>query len=207
MRSVRESGFTFVELLVTLTLIGLVGAATVAMLAGGIRVWERTQGSSVSSQQMQLAFETMRRDLHNSCLFHPIPFEGAYDTFSFPAKLERETAQDGSVIREVGRLGYYLNEREGLLCRSKVPYRLLRSSSLRDSGSMLVSGVERLRFSYYALDPVTGRYEWKQACSEVTPPLAVKIEVGYRLAPKKPLITQSLVVYLPTAKGDLRMIR
>ena len=67
-------GFTLIELLVTLALMALVLTATVGLLVGGFRVWERATTQEVPEQELQLVFQAIRQDLHNAIRFHPIPF-------------------------------------------------------------------------------------------------------------------------------------
>ena len=105
-------GFTLLELLVTTSLMALVGGATVASLGGGIRVWERTVKFGSRQQSVLLAFDRLRRDLQNVRRFHLVPFKGEYDAFQVAAV----EGQD-----ELGARGYFLDERRHLLCRSFVP--------------------------------------------------------------------------------------
>lgn len=194
----RLTGFTLVELLVTLSLVALVAGAVVAVMSGGLQIWERLQDQDALGQQLQIVLDSMRRELHNAQPFRPIPFEGSYDTFSFPALLEMDTA-DGLHLREVGRVGFFLDEGRHRLCKSQQPYRGLRSQLLKESCRPLIEGIDRLRFSYYVLDSSTGQYDWTGSWTADQPPLAVKIEVGYRESPKDKLSTKVLIVHFPTA--------
>ena len=193
-----RSGFSLLELLVTCCLVALVGLTAAATLSGGLRVWERAQDQGVFDQQVWLALEEIRRDLHNAQPFHPIPFKGEYDVLSFPGFVE-QLQEDGSTLREVGRIGFFLDENRHLLCRSKQPYRLLHNRSLRETGTPVAMGVERLRFHYYGPDLTTGGYSWVGSWSGEDPPLAVKIELGVREETKGKKGAYSLVIDLPTA--------
>ena len=189
-------GFTLVEMLVTLSMLALVGMTAVAILSGGLRVWERLQNQETVGQQVSLALESVRREIHNAQLFRPIPFKGEYDSFSFPALVER-VLEDGTVLQEVGRVGFFLDEGRNQLCRSRLPYRLLRGILLRENRAPLVGGIQRLRFSYYGEDLSTGDFAWKDSWFFEEPPLAVKMELGYRETPKGKILTRLLIVGLP----------
>ena len=194
----KGAGFTLMELLITLALVVLVAATIISVLAGGFRVWERAQEQEAVDQEVWLVLEGMRKDLHNAQRFGAIPFEGSYDTLSFPTLVERYLMKDGTMVKELGRLGYFHDGGKKLLCRSIQPYRVIRSKSLRDSCQPVASGIERIRFSYYKQDPVTGGYEWTSSFSAPDPPVAVKIEVGYR-GESKEMKSRVLVVHLPIA--------
>ena len=193
----KAPAFTLVELLVTLSLVALVAGAAAAILSGGLSVWERGQNQGLFDQQMRLSLEAMKRDLRNAGRFKPIPFEGSYDTFSFPAWVETEL-KDGSILQEVGRAGFFLDAPKRRLCRSRHPYRLVRSHSLRSDAKSLATGVDRLRFSYGVPDPATGGITWKGSISSEEPPLAVKIEVATYDRTQGGFVARTAIVRLPT---------
>ncbi len=190
-------GFTLVELLVTLSLLLLVGGTAGSVLLGGLSVWERGQNQGLFDQQMRLALEEMKRELRSMRRFKPIPFEGSYDSFSFPLLVETEL-KDGSILEEVGRGGFFLDGAKRRLCRSRHPYREARTRSLRSGCAPIATDLDRLRFSYCLPDPSTGGVTWKGSVSSEEPPLAVKIEVGTYDRAKREFITRSAVVRLPT---------
>lgn len=194
----RDKGVTFVELLVTVALLAVVAGTFVGALVGGLEVWRRLHTHAAFDQQVLVALEVMRRDLRNAQPFRRIPFEGDYETLSFPTLLEVDVVGE-TVVREVGRSGYYLDTRHHRLCQVRRPYRTLRRGSFTEGCRSLADGVERLRFEYYVPDPSTGEPHWTGTWSDPALPLAVKVVVGYRLAPKTRLITRTLVVDLPTA--------
>ena len=185
-------GFTLVELLITTSLMALVGGATVASLAGGVKVWERVAEFGVNDQAALVAFTRMRGDLHNARRFHPIPFEGAYDQYTFAAADRNDPA--ASDPEEIGRLGYFLNERRHLLCRSFVPYRLMRGTGLTDRCQVMLEHVERVRCRYFGTGAAGSPNEWTDHWQSQDPPLAVTCEATLSSSPKP--TSYSLVVYL-----------
>ena len=185
-------GFTLVELLITTSLMALVGGATVASLAGGVKVWERAAEFGVDDQAALIAFTRMRRDLHNARRFHPIPFAGAYDQYTFAAADRNDPA--ASDLEEIGRLGYFLNERRHLLCRSFVPYRLMRGTGVTDRCQVMLEHVERVRCRYVGIDATSGQNDWTDHWQSQDPPVALTCEVTLSRSPKPTV--HSLVVYL-----------
>ena len=169
-----RSGFTLVELLVTTSLMALVGGAAVAALSGGVRVWERAAAYGVQQQSSLLAFDQLRRDLQNVRTFTSVPFDGVYNQCSFAA-VEHEKPTD-DLPGEIGRLGYFLDERRGLLCRSFVPYRLMKRYRLTERCQPVLEGATRVRFSYYGAEEEGGTPDWHEHWKLPTPPLAIKSE-------------------------------
>ena len=174
----KGTGFTLVELLVTTSLMAMVGGAAVAALAGGLRVWDRATSLGTDQQAMLIAFERMRRDLHNLRRFAPIQFEGDYHEYAFPV-VEAANA-DSNAPKEIGRLGYFHDERRQLLCRSFAPYRLLRHERLTDHCQPVLEGLTRVRFKYFGKDSDSGTAGWMEHWSSLTPPLAVSAEMTLR---------------------------
>ncbi len=191
-------GFTIVELLVSLALIALVGGTVVATFAGGIRVWERLQAQGSQDQWFEVAFEQFRHDLRNMRRFQLVPIKGAYDRISFPAIVESDTT-DGRTVGEIGELGYFFNSSRRMLCRAGHPYRTLRYQRLTDDCHPVVTGVDRVQLSFYKYDEETRQGDWSSSWEEETPPLAVKLELGYQDRSTRRMITQSLVVHVPLA--------
>ena len=193
-----RSGFTLLELLVTVSLMALVAGATMAVLGGVFHVWDRAQNRGMFEQELQISFEAIQRDLHNARPFRLIPFKGSYDTFSFPILMET-VWEDGSSVREVGRQAFFFDGYKRQLCRTKHSYRGLKARSVKQGGRSVLSGIDRLRFAYYVLDPSTLSYAWRDSCESEEPPLAVKIDVGYHVASNEKFARKTFIVHLPTA--------
>lgn len=202
------TGFTLVELLVTSALLALMAGAVVATLAGALKVWQRAEDRGTNDQWVQVAFHQVRQDLQNVRRFKPIPFEGDYESFSFPTVITRSTAPE-TEVEALGERGYFFDWNRRNLCRSEHPYQGLRRVRLTDSCSPVLTGLDRLRFSYYGFDPHTNTYDWSATWSSPEPPVAVKMEIRRpgpsprpnpgRGSPQQPPATHTLVVYLPLA--------
>jgi len=190
--SLRQ-GFTLVELLVTTSLMALVGAATVGALAGGIRVWERASELGVYRQATLVSLAQMRRDLQNARMFSPVPFDGQYDRIAF-ASLGRERLDDEGPP-ELGRLGYFLDERSQIFCRSFVPYRLMKRVRLTDQCQPVLEGVTRLRFSYFGSLEEDGAADWSNRWTASRAPLAIKVDLTVQQRGRLPT-QQSTVISL-----------
>jgi prepilin-type N-terminal cleavage/methylation domain-containing protein len=195
----KGSGFTLVEMLIATSLMALVAGTIVAALAGGFRVWRRASEFGSHEQASLVAFDGVRRDLHNIRRFALVPFEGVYDQFTFPAA--GQEVSDPAAPQEIGRLGYFLDERHDLLCRSFVPYRLVKRVRPRDRCQTLLEGVQRVRFEYFGAQEHTETASWSQRWESTTPPLAIRAALVIQENGQPPT-THSFVVYLPTTSQD-----
>ena len=199
MRPMGRAAFTLIEVLVTASLMALAGGAAVAALAGGVRVWERAADIGIHQQASLIALSRIRRDLQNARRFAPLPFDGSYDTFTF-ASAERDDPLLEAPA-EIGQLGYYLESRGRILCRSFIPYRLLRSARLTDRCQPILEGVQRLRFDYFGSEAEDGEAHWTERWESRKPPLAVKLTMlGRGRDPQA--ASQSFVVFLTTASTE-----
>ena len=195
-----KAGFTFVELLVALALLTLVGGAIAATLSGGLSIWERAQTAGARDQELQVAVAQLQHELHGVRRFAPLPFEGEYDAVSFPALVAVERPEEAEADDPVlGRLGYFFDSGRRRLCRASADYRDARATRLKDACDPLLTGVERVRFSYYGWDAASAGYGWVSDWSAPAPPLAVRIELGWRQVAGGPLTSQTVLVRVPIA--------
>ena len=195
-------GFTLVELLVTTSLMAVVGGTAVAALAGGLQVWGRAKEFGTQQQAILITFDQIRRDLQNTRTFQAVPFQGRYDQCAFAAVDRMDGNPDAAP--EIGRLGYFLDEPHRVLCRSFVPYRLAGAARLTDRCDAVLEGVTRVRFSYFGQGKEGGEAAWRQSWDAARPPLAVKAEVSVRGAQPE-ATTHTLVASLtgaPVADAD-----
>jgi hypothetical protein len=183
-------------MLITLSLIALLAGAVVASVAGGFRVWRRVSIYGANEHASLLAFESLRRDLHNAAPFALLPFSGAYDEMTFA--VVGHDPREPDAPDELGRQGYYLDEFHDILCRSFVPYRLTREVRLKDRCEVVLEHVQRLRFDYFGLEKQeeTAEAAWSQGWDAKTSPMAVKISVTMQDG-TQPATSHSTVVFLP----------
>ena len=197
-----RGGFTLVELLVTVSLLGMIAGTVAATFSGGMRVWERIQSRGTHGQWIEVTLDQVRRDIGSMRAFAPIEFKGEYDEVSFPALVSwtpRPTVDDKmpEPRDEPGRRGYYFDSGRRMLCRSEHPYRLTRRYRLKDACSPVMTEVDRVRFSYCEVDPSKGACAWTDGWDADRPPVAVKMEIGYHDAITKRDASNTLIVQVP----------
>lgn len=146
--SCQKGGFTLLELMVVVSLIGLVAGVVIASFSGGIRVWESARSLTRVEQDLYFAFESVRKDLVNTYRFHGIQFSGSEREISFPALLLIEG--EGAVQeKRVGSVKYVFNPSDSTLNR----YAWAFPGSEEDAGrETIAGGIKAVRFGYIGGD-------------------------------------------------------
>ena len=178
-------GFTLIELMVSTSILGMIGLAVLTTFGSGFHVYERVQSYGGLQAEILLSLEEMGRDLSNTFSFSGIGFEGEAQKITFPAVIEAiELIEDEEMIAvSVGRISYYLDgdDEEKILVRDMRDYSQAGSedqSGDHQSGSLTY--VKDILFSYYFFDGISQEYGWKESWpAEEGLPAAVKIELTY----------------------------
>ena len=190
---------TLVELLVVISLLGFISLGVIAALSGGVRVWRRVGCEQHKEREVQLALEDIKHKLRNLRRFNPIPFEGEYDTLSFAALVASDRSKE--ISGEIGQIHYFLKKNDRTLYRSQCPYPMLRNREFKSYNTLLCTGIDALRFTYYCFDNLEERYVWSNTWSSLELPLAVKAEVSFVDEFKKDTRTQSAIISLPISSS------
>ena len=111
-RSVR--GFTFMELLIALTIFAIIASSIYYTLGAGIRVYRRGNTVIRDNQKLRIFFDTISQDLRNAVIYSDeknnfyIEPEWLGDRISFPAivNLFDESGMRGELVR----VSYYLEK-------------------------------------------------------------------------------------------------
>ena len=187
-------GFTFIELLVSMAVVSLVGLAVYSVFANGIGAWRRGTIDKTYLRSIRINSEKIVRDLRNTFGFSNIAFEGTEDFVRFPALIlvTSDSDQEEEIENhyEVGRITYFYDEGEKSLCKEKKTYpEIFEEGDLDDdvsvddlAGEALVTGLNSLKFSYCYLDNTTQTYDWKDDWKKEEQdsiPQAVKIEMSF----------------------------
>jgi len=194
-----RKGLTLVEMLVATSLMAMVGATTVAVLTGGMKVWQRTVDYGIQEQSALIVLNGLQMDLRNARAFSLIPFKGKSNGFSFarvrPTDFEQQDAPDG-----MGRISYTFDARRNVLCRSFVP--LQRISRSRDERcQVLLEGVERARMEYLDYADGDDKPRWRSNWEDAGFPLAVKATISLK-GERGAARTHTFLGVIPTHQSD-----
>jgi len=178
-----QCAFTFVELLISITLVSLVGVAVYSVLANGIHAWRRGNENRAYARNIRLTTERMACDLRNTFEFSDIAFEGTEDSIMFPGLVLSESDSSSSEVEsyyELGRIAYFYDSGENALRKEEKIYPQALGEEEIGKGEVLLERVNKLEFNYCYLDNATGNYKWKDDWKkeeQESIPQAVKIEM------------------------------
>ncbi|MBN1869287.1 MAG: prepilin-type N-terminal cleavage/methylation domain-containing protein [Candidatus Omnitrophica bacterium] len=178
------SGFTLIELMVSASILGLIGLAVLTTFASGFHVFERVQTYGGLQTDALLALEEMERDLSNAFPFSTVEFKGEAQSIAFASIIEvTEKEEDGeTVVPSIGKTLYYVKDgNEKMLMRGQRNYSQAESESGpgEDKDIPLVS-VKDLKFSYSSFDGETEETNWKESwLQEEVFPAAVRIALTF----------------------------
>jgi len=169
-------GFTLLELLITTSLIALMGLAIYSAFARGVTVWQRGNKTDVAEQEVRFVLENLAKELRNSFKFSGIEFEGTKNVISFPIYVNTAgIAQDPKW--EVGRISYFYGSSKKSFFRMEASYIDLFQDDLPKAKEIL-SQVNDLEISYYFFDIIGKTYNWKDSWTDKENfPLGVKIKL------------------------------
>lgn len=170
----NRQGFTLLELLITSSIIAMIGLAVFATFSMGIKAYNRIQYSGLTQADVLLSLEKMEKDLHNTLNFSGIAFGGENRKVSF-AGLVGPQADSA-----LGRMSYYLDIKNKSLVKDENIYPVSSQEtygaySQGSSSSKALASIKDIAFTYYYFDTQVREYVWRDSVNET--PLAVKIKV------------------------------
>lgn len=206
----RRYAFTFVELLVSVTIVSFVGIAVYSALANGIAVWRRVNKDNSYTQNVRLTAEKMAGELRNVLQFSDIAFEGTEDSIKFCTLLlttSQEAEDEAERHYELGRVTYFYNEEKNALSKQQLLYPLIyQEQGEFDQSKILIGNLKKLEFSYCYLDYTTGTYQWKKDWKEKeqnTFPQAVKIKMSFQEGFQQKEFEQT--IFIPIGTGEQKI--
>jgi prepilin-type N-terminal cleavage/methylation domain-containing protein len=175
----RSRGFTFLEMLIALTIFSLIATSLYGALHGGIKLWTEENLQIAENQNLRVFFDTFTHDLRNAVPFSKIEPEFLEDKLVFPAFVR--VVEADKTHMEIAKVRYTLDSQKKALTRSQAAVK--EGFNIDDLKAVrLLDHLERLTFSYTeGLSKVTGEYEWKDALDASDGwPRAVKIQAVWK---------------------------
>jgi general secretion pathway protein J len=188
---VRERGFTLLELLVAITLLGMLMAALFGALRLGTRVWETGEARLDASARVQVVQDFLRQQLGQTVPLAEISddrrasgamlFEGASEDLRFVSLLP-EYLGAGANLMELG-----LSAPHGAGQASDLVVRVRRLDLLDGTASeteteerVLIEGVESLELAYFGSErPDATPKWWQEWQGQRSLPRLVRMRVGF----------------------------
>src|SRR3989338_2281677 len=144
-----KRGFTLIELVLVMVILGVVGAAIYGTFANGINIWKRVT-QQTQTEDINLFFEKLSFDLRNSFVYTGIKFRGGRSKVIFPTRMK---VSDGTEIKDtIGQVTYSFNRRKRTLNQNVADY---SDVYYKKPGKerVLAEEVNSLQFDYFVFEP------------------------------------------------------
>jgi len=167
-------GFSLLELLVVIMIIGLVAGVVAASFSGGIRVWESASLLTRVEQEVYFSVEIMRRDIASTFSFYGLGFKGESSQLSFPGLVPVFDDSGGTRFMP-GTVKYLYRADDRTLRRLTWRYPGAEDNA---AGEVIAEGIESLNISY--LKPASrDADDWLNAWNSPTNfPAAIRFELS-----------------------------
>lgn len=168
-------GFSLIELMVVIAIIGLIAGVVVASFSGGIKVWESASMLTRVEQDVYFSAENIRRDVANTFQFHDLEFRGEKDYVSFPGLIS-VTDEEGETGIHIGTVKYLRNRSDGSLVRLAWPYPDIEENA---DIEFIAGGIQAVSFGY--LKPGADRSsDWAESWqSQSNFPAAFRMDISF----------------------------
>jgi general secretion pathway protein J len=191
-----KRGFTFVELLVALVILGLLTSLGAGLLRLGTRSWAKTSRMSANILAIESAQSLLRATLSRARLTPAgdggIRFDGMQDSVRFQAILPQALEQQGPVDIQIGA------EAGGGGQLVMVWFDKNKNDWVK---SVILSGIGSARFAYYGTPAEGVIPNWQSRWSgEKTLPQAIRLDVEFRAESSR---TWPELIVAPMLTSDL----
>lgn len=163
----RKRGFTFIEVMLVMSIFAIVALAVYSTFGAGISVWKRTQDTVRVYQDIRLALDKMTGDLKNTILFAEeygekkfINFTGMENVISFYTMVD--VFREIPVHPRIKKVTYRLDESKLILERLEQDFAesILEEKELEFDE--IAAKISELRFSYcYEDENAEPPYKWE----------------------------------------------
>ncbi len=148
----RKKGFTLVEILIVVSLIGIINFALYRSLINGVGVWQRAE-ATVIEEDIAIFFDSIAQDLRNTVLFSKIRFEGTEFSISIPTIIDtypdlNSGLEKDQLVRQIGQAQYYYDFIEDGLFYKQSTYGQLQNFQTGKS-RVIIESVQRVKFRYF----------------------------------------------------------
>lgn len=159
----KRNGFSFIELIISVTIFAIIMAAVYSAFNMGIKVWRRGQDRRVG-QKIRLGFLKIEKELKDTFFFSRIPFKGTHQGMTFPLSIPRGDTERTYVIT------YSIEVDEGTGLSELTRKEKVFPEELEEDGGTikgLLPPTTSIGFEYAYRSNVTSKnLEWQDAWSE-----------------------------------------
>lgn len=200
MRRFRIQGFTFIELMIAVSIFAVVSVAIYSTFNTGISAWRKAQKSQDIYQDVRLVLEKMVLDLENAVIYSLDPefsnFKGKENRISFYSL--KEVFQTIPSHLELRKITYALDESTQTLQRWEENFAQSVQETTVQEPEDFATQIKALVFSYcYEDEDSDPPYQWKDewdSVKEIPQGVKIELEVGTEK------LTFTKYVLIPTGK-------
>jgi len=170
-----KKGFTFVELLIALTIFSIVATSIYYTLHVGIDVWLRGNVIISDNQTLRVFIDRMNEDLVNAVTYEGMEYEWKEDAVLF--KTSKNVFKEYPPRRELADVRYYLDPKEKGIVRAVAGKEESFDIDEADR-SVIVTNVKSLDFEYaYAAEE---GYDWKSEWTLESLPRIIRVKMRFQ---------------------------
>ncbi|MBN3039799.1 MAG: prepilin-type N-terminal cleavage/methylation domain-containing protein [Candidatus Omnitrophica bacterium] len=171
----HKKTFTLIEMLISISLVVILGLVVYSVLSSGIRVWHRANVSYIG-EDVNIFFEKFSADLRNSFKYKGIDFSGSEHSLKF-ASLVKTTSKNYGLNRGPGEVSYFYSKDNSALFKGK---KNLSDIFKNKQGFIqeVMPGVINCEFKYYSMMEKAWLSQWDEENASPKA-VAVKIQVEY----------------------------
>ncbi len=160
-KHIANKGFTFVELMIAITIFSIIAISIYSAFGTGIRVWRQGENSIAFNQDLRLALEDLAVELKNAINYSQddplLGFNGLEKEIRFLTLLNQEGGRKLCVV------SYFINEEKGgILSFKRAQADQLAGFEIdKSKGEIVISNISDVSFSYaYDTKDEANPYEW-----------------------------------------------
>lgn len=200
-----KTGFTFIELLIAISIFAVVAIALYSTLFAGISVWKRSSEGGDVYQDVRLTFNDITKDLRNIVYMYTkdeesiFSFFGMIDEIVF-VTLEGSFFEEDISRKELVKVAYRFDEDADELIRIKAD-KSLGFDVEKAEKEILLNGVEEFKLEYcYDSgdddDPYLWKEEWED--EDLRIPRGVRVTFHIETENKKEPLEFTKTIFIPT---------
>jgi len=154
-----NSGFTFIELLIALTIFSIIASGIYCTLNGALAIWQRGNSVIRDNQKIRLFFNTISQDMRNAVPYSGTEYEWADDKIVFTTIMT--SFADKHMLGKLAKVAYYFDEGKGTLVKGYAALEEELDEKYIEE-KVLLDNLKSFTFEY-CYGPLTpeGEYEWK----------------------------------------------
>ncbi|MFH1996088.1 MAG: type II secretion system protein GspJ [Candidatus Omnitrophota bacterium] len=182
-RGKRTSGFTFVEIICVIGILGVVGLAVFTALSRGLDIWTKL-GRDLIEEDAAIFFNKISLDLKNAVTYADLTMNGNGTSVRFPVTVSVSDAREPAT--GIGQIEYEFVSSENAVYRRKANFSDMSKQKFTTERK-LMTGVNNFSLQYYRYDPERDVFLWSddwdglfltpEGEQAIAMPLAVRISM------------------------------